>query len=105
MGTILLLDAVNLCRHALDRRIIGHWTKASGRVWIALVGMEQTVGMAVLQIAFDTLGTEFALIERKLHPRLYTNNLVVLDFKLDTTLLTTETAVGLDELVWLDACI
>jgi hypothetical protein len=67
--------------------------------------MEQAVGVAVLQIAFDALRTEFALVKGKFQPWLYANDLVVLDFKLDTTLLTAETAMGLDKLVWLDACV
>jgi len=56
-----------------------------------------------LQIPLDALRTELPLIERKLHPRLEPDDLVVLDLQLNAALLSAETAMRLDEPIGLDA--
>ena len=61
--------------------------------------MQQTIRMRALEIAFDALRAEFALIKWKLHPRLEADDLIVFDKKLNAALLATETAVRLDHFV------
>src|SRR5215469_11461778 len=53
--------------------------------------------MAALQIAFHALGTKHSLVKRKILPRLKSDNAVVSDLQLNSALLPTEAAVGLDQ--------
>jgi hypothetical protein len=63
--------------------------------------MEQPVGVGSLQVAFDSFGTELALVKGEVVPGFKANDLVVFDFKLEAALLAAKAAVGLDEFVWL----
>jgi hypothetical protein len=65
--------------------------------------MEQSIGMGSLEVAFDSLGTEFSLVEWKLEPGLEADDLVVLHLELDAALLTAETAVRLYQAIRLHA--
>jgi hypothetical protein len=70
---------------------------------VALHRVQQPVGVAALEVALDALGAELALVERELVPGLEADDLVVVDLQLDAALLAAEAAVGLDDLVDLQA--
>jgi hypothetical protein len=93
---VLRLHARDLAGHALDRLGIGHRAEAARRRWIAPVGGQQPVGVRALQVAFHALGAQLAMVERKVHPWLEADHLVVLHQQLDATLLAAEAAVRLD---------
>src|SRR5687768_14063596 len=57
--------------------------------------------MACLQIALHTLGAKHSPIDRKVFPWLEAGHLVIFDFELNSTLHTTETAMGFHQTVWL----
>ena len=59
--------------------------------------IEQTVRMVRLQVSLHALGTELAAIERKLLPRLESDDLVFADLELNAALLAAEAAVRLDQ--------
>src|SRR5262245_30059178 len=59
--------------------------------------MEQPVGMRALQVAPHALGTEHALVERELLPRLEAHHLVPPHLELDAALLAAEAAVRLHQ--------
>ena len=80
-----------------DRLFVGDRAKPSGARRVAAVGREQAIGVRALQVALDALGTEHAVIERELLPRLEADDLVVLDLELDAALLAAEAAMRLDE--------
>ena len=45
---------------AVDGLVVGHRLKAAGASRIALVGVQQPVGVRALQVALHALGTEHA---------------------------------------------
>src|SRR5262249_23011615 len=62
---------------------------------------QEPVRVAALEIAFDHLGTEHAAVHRELLPGLETDDRIVLNLKLDTTLHAAKAAMCLDQAVWL----
>src|SRR5581483_212399 len=93
---MLRLNALDGGGDAPDRTAVGKRTKSSRRRRIALVSMQQTVGMRALQVALDPLGAEHAAIERELLPRLETDYAIAVYFQLDAALLTAETTMRFD---------
>ena len=57
-------------------------------------GRQDAVGVIVLQVAFDPLGTQLALIDRKIVPGLKADNPFVVDLELNAALHPAEAAVG-----------
>jgi len=57
--------------------------------------------MLILEVALDAFGAELTGIEGEILPRLESNYLVVLDFELDSALLSAKAAMGFDDAVWL----
>src|SRR5438046_2584606 len=55
--------------------------------------------MRALHVALHAFGTEHAAIERELFPRLESDDLVVSDLELNSTLLAAETAMSSDQLL------
>ena len=45
---------------------------------VPLIGMQQTIRMLTLQIAFDSLWTQFPVVEREFVPRLKSDHLIIL---------------------------
>ena len=97
------LDALDLRSGLADRGVVGQRPEAARRAGILLVGVEQAIGMRLLQVALDALRTHHPLVEREFVPGLHANHEVVLDLELHAALLPAEAAVRLDVLVWLDA--
>src|SRR5215472_1435770 len=62
--------------------------------------MLEAIGMLVLHVALDALGTQLAEIEREVLPGLPPYDFVVAHAQLYAALLSAETAVGLDHLVF-----
>src|SRR5262249_8527095 len=60
---------------------------------------EQAVRMAALHIALYAFGTKHAVVERKIFPGLKPNDLVLSNLQLDTALLSTKTAMSLNQLL------
>ena len=96
VAAVLGLDPSNGVDRAIERLIPCGFAKASMR---ADQRRQQTVGMFVLQIAFDALWAQHSVIDRKLFPRLEAHDLVVLDLELNAALHAAETAVRLHQLV------
>ena len=61
--------------------------------------------MGALEISFDALRAEHAAIERKILPRLKTDDFIILDFELNTALLPTKTTMRLYEPIRIDTAI
>src|SRR5262249_9058301 len=59
--------------------------------------IQQAVRMAALHVAFHALGTEFALVERKLLPGLEAHHALVSGLQLNAALLAAKAAVSLDQ--------
>src|SRR5262249_12296924 len=90
---VLLLDALDLARGAIERGI--PFDRAEAFTFDALERREQPIGMLVLHVALDAFRAEHAAVERELFPRLEADDLVVLDLELDAALLSAEAAVRL----------
>jgi hypothetical protein len=60
--------------------------------------MKQTVRMVALHVALYALGTQHAAIEREVFPGFKSDYLVLANFKLNPTLLSTKAAVRLNQL-------
>ena len=58
--------------------------------------MEQTVGVGALQIALDTLRTQFALVERKTVSRLKSDHRLIFYQQCDAALLAAKATVRID---------
>ena len=101
VGAVRRLNALDGGGHAIDGRLVGEGAKSLRRGRIALVGVQQAIGMRALQVALDALGAQHAAIERELVPRLEADDLIVLDLELNAALLAAETAMRLDEAVQL----
>jgi hypothetical protein len=96
------LDSLDLSGDKLDRFVIGHLAKSTFSRRVALICMEQTVGMGALQIALHAFWAEHAAIEREIFPRLEADHLIVFDLELNAALLAAKAAVGLHKVVRLD---
>ena len=96
------LYAIDLRSGPTDRVVVGHRPEAAWRAGILLVGVEQPIGMRLLQVALDAFRAHHPLVEREFVPRLHANHEVVLDLELHAALLTAEAAVRLDVRRWLD---
>jgi hypothetical protein len=90
------LDPLDRRGHARDRGVVAEHAESVGRRRVALVGVQQPVGVRALQVALDALRAELALVERELHPRLEPDDLLALDQQLQAALLPAEAAVCLD---------
>ncbi len=99
VAAVLRLHTRDLAGDTLDRLSVGHGAEAARRRWITPVGSQQPVGVCALQVAFYALRTQLALVERKLHPWLEADHLVVFHQQLDAALLAAEAAVGLDDAI------
>src|SRR5262245_59482178 len=66
-------------------------------------GGQEPVRVATLEVALDAFGTEHATVHRELLPGLETNNRIVFDLELDTTLHAAKATMRLDETVRLPA--
>ena len=100
---VLPLNALDGLGNVADGLLVGHRAEAGRCGRVTLVGVEETVGMVVLKVALDALGTEHALVEGELLPRLEADDLIVLDLELDAALLAAEAAVRVDDPVRFDA--
>jgi hypothetical protein len=58
--------------------------------------------VAALQVALDAFRAELALVEREVVPGFEADHFVVVHLQLDAALLTTETAVRVDDTIDLD---
>ncbi len=105
MIAVLRLDALDSAADTGDRSVILQGLETARRRLIPLIRVQQAIRMRSLQIALDSLGTELSLIERKIHPRLETDDLVVLDQELDAALLAAKTAMRFHDLVGLRATV
>ena len=91
VAAVRRLDALDLARRAIER---GRPSRSAGsRALVARQRRQQAVGMLVLHVALDALGTELPLVEREVLPRFEADDLFVLDLELDAALLAAEAAV------------
>src|SRR6185436_2367502 len=88
-----LLDSIDARGHLRDGLVVAHRPESARSLGIGGERGRQTIGMRSLQVALDPFGTELALVERKLHPGLEANDLLVLDEEGDSTLLAAEAAM------------
>ncbi len=103
VGPVRRLNALDGRGDLLDGRFVSERAKSLRGGRIALVGVQQAIGMRALQVALDALGTEHPAIERELVPRLETDDPIVLDLELDAALLAAEAAMRLDQAIDLGA--
>src|SRR5690606_21360404 len=103
--TLFRLNASDGLRRVLDCRSVLHRVKPAWRSRITLHRGSQSVGMRALQIAFDPLGAKHSTVERKLLPGLKTDDFIVFYFQLNAALLSAETAMRLNQSIWLDTTV
>ena len=85
------LDPLDLGRRPIERGLPVDRLEAPALV--TCQRRQQAIGMLVLHVAFDALGTELPLIEREVLPRFEADDFFVLDLELDAALLAAETTV------------
>ena len=102
-GAMGLLNATDLGGDTVDGLRVRQRAESGGRRRVPAHRRRQPIGMRALQVAFHTLGTEHAAIEREILPRLEANHLVVADLELNPALLPAEAAMRLHEPIRLDA--
>src|SRR5262249_4490949 len=61
IGAVRSLAAVDLARDAGDCLVVGHLPEAAWSICVATIGVQQPVGVVVLEVARDALGAELAL--------------------------------------------
>src|SRR5262245_16801573 len=93
---MLVLDAAYFVRDAVER---GRPVSRAITIGVPDEGRQQPVRMAALQVALDPFGAEHAAVHGEVLPGLETNDRVLPDLELDTTLYTAEAAVRLYESV------
>jgi hypothetical protein len=74
---ILGLNPLNLRRDARNRVVVSDLPKTARRGWIAPKRVQQTVRVRTLQVPLDAFGAQFAFVERKFHPRLKADHLII----------------------------
>ena len=94
IAAVLRLDLANRLDGAIQRFIPCGFAKTVVR---ADQRREQAVRMFVLQVALYALGAEHAAVDRKLFPRLESDDLVVMNLELNAALNSAEAAVRLHE--------
>ena len=97
----MALNALNLSNRPLECVLPTRARKAGA--FRSLNRIKQPVGVVVLEITLNPFRTETAFVEREFFPRFKTDHLVVFDQELDAALHPAETAMRLDDLIWLVA--